>query len=455
MPVSRVKPSTSSAIAIFMLLVWSLCKGGVAVAADDVNWGCYDPKPGHPTASEREAFLSRLRPVARSVQKEFGVPEDGILSMAVQESGFGWTRTAINANNLFGWKFGQPARDAKLGSWTLDCQPHSDPGKVYTVFPTWEDSLKFVAAQLARSSRYAVATASARSAIGQGNSDEAGAEQWLQAIQRAGYNPNPDYPSDVMNAGRKAGVFVRPLEVDASQKVASDRQQPDAPQASDADVEKVITWFKRDQAGRYWVWNADCSPEKSAGWPGYESLPDGAIQSCRYAVVSCAELKGTNRTTCESYRSVVGPKSATVVLLEPTAERMARWIATACAEAGGNRDRCLRSVYDAGVGMSNWQIPIAGLGYEDMETSKYVQVAYAFRDGLTVHADAACAWKNGSPAGEAPPSAEQDAACTKPRPARCGELSVPPGPDDADRPSWLRPQVRKRNPAVSGKISYP
>ena len=115
MPVSRVKPSTSSAIAIFMILVWSLCKGGVGVAADDVNWGCYDPKPGHPTASEREAFLSRLRPVARSVQKEFGVPEDGILSMAVQESGFGWTRTAINANNLFGWKFGQPARDAKLG----------------------------------------------------------------------------------------------------------------------------------------------------------------------------------------------------------------------------------------------------------------------------------------------------------------------------------------------------
>jgi hypothetical protein len=72
---------------------------------------------------------------------------------------------------------------------------------------------------------------------------------------------------------------------------------------------------------------------------------------------------------------------------------MAHWIATACAEAGGNRDECLRSVYDAGVGMSNWQKPIAGLGYEDMETSKYVQVAYAFRDGLTVHADAACAWK--------------------------------------------------------------
>ena len=100
---------------------------------------------------------------------------------------------------------------------------------------------------------------------------------------------------------------------------------------------------------------------------------------------------------------VVGPKTATVVLLEPTAERMAHWIATACAEAGGNRDGCLRSVYDAGVDMSNWQIAIAGLGYEDMEPT-YVQVAYVFCDGLTVRADAACAWKNGSPDGEAPPS---------------------------------------------------
>jgi hypothetical protein len=56
-----------------------------------------------------------------------------------------------------------------------------------------------------------------------------------------------------------------------------------------------------------------------------------------------------------------------------------------------------------------------------------VQVAYAFRDGLTVHADAACAWKNGSPDGEAPPSPEQDAACSKPgvRPVAVSFLSRP------------------------------
>lgn len=409
----------SPALIAFISLAGLIISISTVRAADDSNWGCYDPKPGHPTASERSAFVSRLRPVARSLQTEFGVPQGGLLAMAVQESGFGWTRTAINANNLFGWKFGQSAREANLGSWTLACQPADDPGKVYAVFPTWEDSIRFVAGQLARASRYTSATAAARAAIVEGGSDEAVAEAWLKGIQQAGYNPNSAYPSEVMNSGRKAGVFAKSQEASAGQATAAAASVQGAPVPSEADVEKVLGWFKRDASGRYWIAGADCAPLKSSGWPGYESLPDGAIRACQYAVVSCASLKGANRASCEHSRTVVGPKTATVVVLEPTADRMARWIATACAEAGGNRDRCLQAVYSSGVEMSGWQIPIAGLGYEDMETSHYVQVAYAFRDGLTVRADSVCAWKNGYPGGEAPPSPEQNAACSKPgvRPA--------------------------------------
>lgn len=206
---NRTMQGTGRAVTLTVALFGALVSYNTARAADDSAWGCYDPKPGHPTASERSAFLSRLSPVARSLQKRLGVPEGGLLSMAVQESGFGWTRTALNANNLFGWKFGHAARDANLGSWTLACQPASDPGKVYVVFPTWEDSMKFVATQLARSPRYASATDAARIAITSGKSDEEVAKQWLAAIQRAGYNPNPNYPFDVMNAGLKAGVFQK------------------------------------------------------------------------------------------------------------------------------------------------------------------------------------------------------------------------------------------------------
>jgi len=381
--------------------------------AEEANWDCYNPKPGHPTAAEKKAFVARLQPVAKQLQAELGIPAGGILAMSVQESGYGWTRTALNANNLFGWKFGKSARDANLGSWMLECQPENDPGKVYAAFSTWEDSIRFVARQLARSLRYSAATASAKTAIEAGKNDAEVSELWLKAIQQSGYNPNPNYPADVMNAGRSAGVF-------AAVSASSGSSPPvvttvtEGSQLSASDAEKVLLWFKRDEGGRYWFSKAQCTPEKPSSWPGYESLPAGAIQKCRYTVTSCIGLKADHRTECEQYRKVVGPKSATVVLLEAGAGRMARWIASACAEAGGDRDKCLRAVYAAGLSMSSWQLPIAGLGFEDMDAAHYVQVGYAFRDGLTVRADTACGWKNGHPGGEAPPPPEQDAACSMP-----------------------------------------
>src|SRR6266849_813729 len=112
-----------------------------------------------------------------------------------------------------------------------------------------------------------------------------------------------------MNAGRKAGVFQKEQGLNAAQKIVVESATPDGPKPSADDVEKVLGWFKHDRPGRYWVSGADCVPLKSSDWPGYGSLPDGAIQSCRYTVVSCAGLKGKNRATCESHRTVIGPKS--------------------------------------------------------------------------------------------------------------------------------------------------
>jgi flagellum-specific peptidoglycan hydrolase FlgJ len=177
------------------------------VLAEEVAWGCYDPQPNHPTQDERKMFLERMRPIASQVQAELGVPRAGILAMSVQESGYGWTRTAIHANNLFGWKFGKSARAAKLKSWTLECQPPSDPGKAYAIFPNWEESMRFVARELSHQKRYSKATLAAHDAITKGKPEEELTEAWLRAIQKSGYNPNPQYPDHVLKAGREAGVF--------------------------------------------------------------------------------------------------------------------------------------------------------------------------------------------------------------------------------------------------------
>lgn len=372
--------------------------------AEDMQWGCYDPKPGHPAASERYAFLDRLRPVAVEVEKEYGTPRSGILAMAVQESGYGWTRTAIYAENVFGWKFGQSARQAGLSSWTLQCQPRSDPGKDYAVFGSFEDSMRFVADQLSRRG-YASATAQAKKAKENGESEHARTADWLRAIQRAGYNPNPHYPDDVMKAGREAGVF-------SGWSNSSTGKQSESPvkTASSEDVQEVLKWMRKGLQGRYMVTGAKCSPEALLNWPDYQNLPKDTLQKCTYTVTSCADAKSKReRATCEAHRTFAGAKSATAVLLEPGLERFATWIASACAEVGGDRGKCLRTVYEDGRSQGNWQIPVAGIVYEDMQY--FVQRGYAFRDGLTVKADAQCGWIN---ADEAPPSPQQNIDCGRP-----------------------------------------
>lgn len=389
------------------------------VSRAEAEWGCYDPKPGHPTQEERRAFVARLRPVATEVEAQYGTPRAGILAMSVQESGYGFTRTAINANNLFGWKYGNAAHQAGLPSWTLGCQPASDPGKNYAVFPKFEDSMRFVARQLAQQERYAADTAAARKAKEAGEPEEARTENWLRAIQRAGYNPNPHYPDDVLKSGKEADVFSSWPNVAT---IAGNAPAPSSGVASKpltADVEKVLGWMRRDNAGRYMITGADCKSEPSSNWAGYEALPAGSLQRCLYTVTSCANLAKAHLATCEAHRQYVGPKSATVILLEPGLERYATWIASACAEAEGNKEGCLNAVYEDGVGAGNWQIPVAGIVYEDLESNNYVQFGYAFRDGLTVRADSTCGWKNGSK-GEDPPPAEQDAACSRPNATPAG-----------------------------------
>jgi hypothetical protein len=93
-----LRRSTASGLVVFA----SACGANLAMAE---RWGCYDPKPGHPTAAERQQFVNDISTHAVYAEQNHGVPAAALVAMAIVESGYGWTRTALEAHNFFGWKF--------------------------------------------------------------------------------------------------------------------------------------------------------------------------------------------------------------------------------------------------------------------------------------------------------------------------------------------------------------
>lgn len=389
-----------------------------AVEQPDLSDDCYGPtKPLTPEL--RAAFVAEIRPLAANAERDHGIPAPIFAAMAIHESGYGTTRLAIAANNLLSYKWPGPSGPDGRTVYELTCQPKEDKGRIYVVFRDHADAIDFVAGRLAAARYYNAATKKYRMDLAAGKERKDAAIGWFKTIAPT-YNPyhTDDYVRTVLALANDPISLSDHVDPAATLWTLAAAQTPANQSASSmtplsSDVEKVMVWFENDSASRYWISGATCRPERSSAWKGYEALPDGAIQRCQYTVTSCADLRGSNRSVCEANRRVAGPKSATIIVLEPSSERMSRWIASACAIAGGKRDLCLQKVYDAGVDMGNWQIPIAGLGYEDIEP-RFVQVAYAFRDGLTVRADRDCGWDNGWPDGEKPPSADQDATCSKP-----------------------------------------
>jgi Mannosyl-glycoprotein endo-beta-N-acetylglucosaminidase len=155
------------------------------------NWGPYDPKPGHPTALEREAFRDKLVPIAKNAEERFKVPAAAIAAMAMQESGYGFTRTALNANNLFGFKVPSSGPPGDRGKYTLVCQPAQDPGKDYIAFRDYEDAVMFVSERLSTLPRYAKFTA-AYASIQADKRTEEDIVTWVYQVAKAGYNCCPD-----------------------------------------------------------------------------------------------------------------------------------------------------------------------------------------------------------------------------------------------------------------------
>lgn len=86
------------------------------------------------------------------------------------------------------------------------------------------------------------------------------------------------------------------------------------------------------------------------------------------------------------------PKTGKIYLLDPSPEKLAMWVATACWEA----KHSVSSKYTDSLlkwidGQSNAQFPVKGLLYEDQYT-RNVQEPYLFKDGVTVYIKDTTMW---------------------------------------------------------------
>jgi hypothetical protein len=169
----------------------------LSLAAAETNWGCYDPQPGHPTAEEKQAFVNEISPYAQEAERRYGVPAAALIAMACNEGGYGFTRTALQANNIYGWKYYGTGAAEGRNKWILSCQPASDPNNKYIKFNDRKDAVLFVARKLSTLPAYRKAAQKYMSERAEGVSVEVAVNNWVRGIVPA-YNPYPHYPMTTM-----------------------------------------------------------------------------------------------------------------------------------------------------------------------------------------------------------------------------------------------------------------
>jgi hypothetical protein len=339
--------------------------------ATNPRWGCYDAQPGHPTEAEKRSFVEAALPTAQDLERNGGVPAAGILAMASLESGFGFTRTAQFADNLFGWKYTTDAAADGRASWTLGCQPATDPGNKYVMFRDHNDSLSFVGRKLAQLASYKKVTAQYHADRAAALPVEEAVRRWVHGIQAAGYNPYASYPDRVLGVANDflhPGSAVSPVNGLYKYSAALATQATTslaAGTSARAEAEKVLT--AKLQRARY-MSSQSCDTAPITTWPGYEGR---AVLRCRYSVTS-------NGKTL----------SAVVYLLNPSAGNLTDRIANACAAIGlGDKASCGRGLANLIVDQNGGQFPVAGFVIErkkDAGGTGPDPVYLEFRDGTTI-----------------------------------------------------------------------
>ena len=126
-----------------------------------------------------------------------------------------------------------------------------------------------------------------------------------------------------------------------------------------ADLDREVRMFTALVRHRYM--EGTCRDTTYSGWEGFP------LKACSYGV--------------RDRRA--GAKRATVVLLNPSPQQLARWVLSACLEVKHTTAvTCTRKLRRRIIAQSGAQFPIAGLVLEDMDGDG-VWSMYAFRDGVT------------------------------------------------------------------------
>ena len=153
----------------------------VPMASASEAWGCADPQPGHPTAAEKRAFVDEMAALATRAEERHGVPAAAITAMAIQESGYGWTRLAQNTNNVLAWKYFSDAPAGGRDTWVLEC-PEKGTSDTFLVFRDRAEAVDFVAYQLASSENYRADTERYRRDRARGTGVVEAVNRWVEAI---------------------------------------------------------------------------------------------------------------------------------------------------------------------------------------------------------------------------------------------------------------------------------
>lgn len=166
------------------------------------------------------------------------------------------------------------------------------------------------------------------------------------------------------------------------------------------------------------LWNAVMQEDKDAQLHDFINNSDGyktLVTSCDKIISTGQYMAGTLIEETTTYPNYEGypvrlyeystgkdvqtgvQKKGKVYMLNPTAEKLATWIATAVWKAKGDTDTdAMAAVLKHIQLQSGAQFPVCGIVYEDMDNSGYYP--YLFKDGVTVYAADRSKWATENPA---------------------------------------------------------
>lgn len=172
------------------------------------NTNVYLPLVEGPTENDQRSFIDEVTIHALTAQGKWGIPAAAIIGMAALESGYGTTRIAFYANNLFGikvwggdsttaWQLkGQPDEDfdqaipvlADFGEDRIVFDESARRDNWYRKFDSYGHSVEYLAGTLLVNDRYVFARESFQQRLEEGWSEKEATKHYLYDIADAGYN---------------------------------------------------------------------------------------------------------------------------------------------------------------------------------------------------------------------------------------------------------------------------